>query len=44
MATIRQLAGSARLSIASLIAFFLSGLLYLVDEEKTREAKQAGAF
>ena len=46
LATIRQLTGSARLSIASLIVFFVLGLvlLYFVDEEKAREAKQAGAF
>jgi len=46
LATIRQLTGSARLSIASLILFFVVGLilLYLVDETKAREAKQAGAF
>lgn len=46
LATIRQLTGSARLSIASLIVFFVLGLLllYLVDEEKAKEAKQAGAF
>ena len=46
LATIRQLTGSARLSIASLIVFFVLGLVLLnfVDEEKAREAKQAGAF
>lgn len=45
-AVIRQVAGSARLSIISLIIFFLLGLvlLYFVDEGKAREAKSAGAF
>jgi UMF1 family MFS transporter len=45
-AVIRQLAGSSRLSIISLIVFFITGLilLYFVDEEKAREAKLAGAF
>ena len=45
-AIIRQVAGSARLSIISLIIFFIVGLvlLYFVDEEKAREAKVAGAF
>jgi MFS-type transporter involved in bile tolerance (Atg22 family) len=39
-------AGSARLSIISLIIFFILGLVLLsfVDEEKAREAKVAGAF
>lgn len=46
LAVIRQVAGSARLAIVSLIVFFLVGLvlLYFVDEEKAREAKRAGAF
>ncbi|MBI1940820.1 MAG: MFS transporter [Acidobacteria bacterium] len=45
-AVIRQSAGSSRLSILSLIAFFIVGmtLLYFVDERKAREAKLAGAF
>jgi UMF1 family MFS transporter len=45
-AIIRQVAGSARLSIISLIIFFIFGLVLLsfVDEEKAREAKTAGAF
>ena len=42
-AVIRQLTGSARASIVSLIGFFLAGLLllYFVDENKAREAKHA---
>ncbi len=45
-AFIRQATGTARLSIVSLIVFFLVGLrlLYFVDETKAREAKLAGAF
>jgi UMF1 family MFS transporter len=45
-AFIRQVTGTARLSILSLIVFFLLGLvlLYFVDEDKAREAKQEGAF
>jgi len=45
-AFIRQVTGTARLSILSLILFFLVGLvlLYFVDEDKAREAKLAGAF
>ena len=45
-AVIRQVAGSARFSIISLIIFFILGLVLLafVDEEKAREAKVAGAF
>ena len=45
-AVIRQVAGSARLSIISLIIFFILGLVLLafVDEDKAREAKAAGAF
>jgi UMF1 family MFS transporter len=45
-AIIRQVTGTARLSIISLIIFFILGLvlLYFVDEEKAREAKVAGAF
>ncbi|MBL7961399.1 MFS transporter [bacterium] len=41
-AIIRQVTGSARLSILSLIVFFIAGmvLLYFVNEEKAREAKQ----
>jgi len=46
LAVIRHVAGSARLSIVSLIVFFLTGLLllYFVDEKKAKEAKVAGAF
>ena len=42
-AVIRQLTGSARASIVSLIVFFLAGLvlLHFVDENKAREAKHA---
>lgn len=45
-AVIRQMTGSARDSILSIIVFFLLGLalLYFVDEEKAREAKTSGAF
>ena len=45
-AIIRQVAGSSRLSIVSLIVFFVTGLvlLFFVDEKKAREAKMAGAF
>jgi UMF1 family MFS transporter len=45
-ALIRQWAGSSRLSIVSLIAFFLIGLILLafVDEQKAREARTAEAF
>ncbi|MFQ5662505.1 MAG: MFS transporter [Terriglobia bacterium] len=45
-AVIRQFAGSARLSIVSLVVFFLAGLvlLHFVDEKKARQAKLAGAF
>jgi len=45
-ATIRQVTGTARLSIISLIAFFIVGLvlLHFVDERKARQAKEAGAF
>ncbi len=45
-AIIRQMTGTSRLSIISLIVFFIAGLvlLYFVDEGKAREAKQAGAF
>ncbi|MFQ5794968.1 MAG: MFS transporter [Candidatus Bipolaricaulia bacterium] len=45
-AVIRQVTGTARLSIISLIVFFIVGLilLYFVDEEQAREAKLAGAF
>ncbi len=43
---IRQVAGSSRLAIISLVIFFVLGLilLSLVDENKAREAKAAGAF
>jgi UMF1 family MFS transporter len=45
-ATIRQLTGSSRLSILSLIIFFIIGLILLsfVDVEKAKEAKKSGAF
>jgi UMF1 family MFS transporter len=45
-AIIRQVAGSSRLSIVSLIIFFIAGLamLFFVDEEKAREAKWANAI
>jgi UMF1 family MFS transporter len=45
-AVIRQVAGSSRLSIISLIIFFIAGLILLsfVDEKKAREAKKAGPF
>jgi UMF1 family MFS transporter len=45
-AAVRQLTGTARLSIISLIVFFIAGLvlLHFVDEKKAREAKLAGAF
>ncbi|MBI4442492.1 MAG: MFS transporter [Acidobacteria bacterium] len=46
LAAIRQITGSARLSIASLVFFFVAGLvlLYFVDEKKARQAKEKGAF
>jgi len=45
-AIIRQVTGSSRLSIVSLIFFFIAGLILLsfVDEKKARKAKEAGAF
>lgn len=45
-AIIRQVTGSSRLSIVSLIIFFIAGLILLsfVDEKKARKAKEAGAF
>jgi len=45
-AVIKQITGSSRQAIVSLIVFFLAGLvlLYLVDEQKARAAKAAGAF
>jgi UMF1 family MFS transporter len=45
-AIIRQVTGSSRLSIISLIIFFFTGLvlLFFVDEKKARAAKEAGAF
>lgn len=45
-AVIRQVTGSSRLSIVSLIFFFIAGLILLafVDEKKARIAKEAGAF
>jgi UMF1 family MFS transporter len=46
LAFVRQALGSARLAIASLIFFFVVGLVlvYFVDERKARAAKLAGAF
>jgi UMF1 family MFS transporter len=46
LAVIRQLAGTARLAIVSLIVFFVAGLILLafVDESKAREARDQGAF
>ncbi|MGH9508707.1 MAG: MFS transporter, partial [Terriglobales bacterium] len=43
---VRQVAGSSRLAIISLVIFFVLGLilLALVDETKAREARAAGAF
>jgi UMF1 family MFS transporter len=43
---IRQWAGSSRLAIVSLIIFFVAGLvlLFFVNEEKARAAKEKGAF
>jgi len=43
-AVIRHLAGSSRLSIVTLVVFFIAGLvlLFFVDENKAREAKLAG--
>ncbi len=45
-AIIRHFSGSSRLSIVSLIIFFIAGLILLsfVNIEKAREAKEAGAF
>ncbi len=45
-ALIRQITGTARLSIISLMVFFVVGLILLafVDEEKAAKAKLAGAF
>ena len=45
-AVIRQVSGSSRISIVSLIIFFILGLilLSLVDEEKARASKKAIAF
>ena len=45
-AVIRQVTGTARLSIISLMLFFVVGLILLsfVDEEKARQAKFMGAF
>jgi UMF1 family MFS transporter len=45
-AIIRQMTGSARNSILSIVAFFIVGLviLYFVDEKKAREAKNSGDF
>ena len=45
-AIIRQITGTARLAIISLMVFFIVGLVLLafVDEEKAKEAKFSGAF
>ena len=45
-AVIRQVTGTARLSIISLMVFFIVGLILLsfVNEEKARQAKFMGAF
>lgn len=45
-AVIRQVTGTARLSIISLMIFFIVGLILLsfVNEEKARQAKFMGAF
>jgi UMF1 family MFS transporter len=46
LAVIQQVTQSARLAILSLIVFFVLGLvlLWLVDEEKAREARREGEF
>jgi UMF1 family MFS transporter len=43
---VRQLFGSSRLAIVSLIFFFIAGLVLMafVDEKKAREAKESGLF
>ncbi len=45
-AIVKQMTGSSRLAIVSLIVLFLAGLflLFFVDEKQARQAKQAGAF
>ncbi len=45
-ALIRQITGTPRLAIISLIGFFIGGLILLafVDEEKAKEAKRSGVF
>ena len=45
-ALIRQITGTPRLAIISLMVFFIVGLILLafVDEEKAKEAKHSGAF
>jgi UMF1 family MFS transporter len=45
-AIIRQVTGTPRLAIISLMVFFIVGLILLafVDEEKAKEAKRSGAF
>ncbi len=45
-AIIRQITGTSRLAIVSLMVFFIVGLILLafVDEEKAKEAKRSGAF
>ena len=46
MGVIRQVTGSARLSIVALVVFFVAGLILLsfVDENKARQAKLSPAF
>ena len=45
-AIIRQITGTPRLAIISLMVFFIVGLILLafVDEEKAKEAKRSGVF
>ncbi|MBI2955694.1 MAG: MFS transporter [Acidobacteria bacterium] len=45
-AVIKQMTGSSRLAIVSLVGLFVAGLILLlfVDEKKAQQAKQAGAF
>ena len=45
-AIVKQSTGSSRLAILSIVVLFLAGLglLALVDVEKAREARRAGAF
>ncbi len=45
-AIVKQTVGSSRAAILSIIVFFIVGLvlLYLVDEDRAREARTSGAF